>query len=354
MMKAVVLKGERELAVEDVPLPHIPGAGPDEVERVEIAACGICGSDLRYYKGDNPWAIQTLGRNMENPTDIIIGHEAGGFLEGEEGGRLVFPWTFKGCMECELCLTGREHLCADTEHIGHGAGWGEMDYYPGTMAEYCELWADRVYPVSEELSPKEVALIEPTAVSVHAVERAELESGADVGLIGLGTVGLLIAQVARSYGANDLFGYDRRELPLEKAGELGVDYPLDVSERGPVEVTEEQSVEGLDVVFDTVGTGETIEAGLSLLSPDGVLVQLAGPVGEIEFPYMHLSGERGLTTSANFNYFDLQAAIKLVEKGRVQTEPLITHEFDIDQAEQAFQVALRKEEHEALKVIVHP
>ncbi len=350
-MKAVVLKKKEEIAVEDIEIPRLS----EPKKKVKIEACGVCGSDLRYYKGDNPWAIQTLGFNMDNPNDIVIGHEAGGVVEENGEEQLVFPWTFKGCMECEMCLTGKEQLCPDTQHIGHGAGWGEMDHYPGTMAEYCEIWSDRVYPVSDDLKPEEVAMIEPTSVAVHALETSGLKAGSSVAIIGMGSIGLLIAQVARKYGASTIVGTDPRRLPLEKAEELGVDRPVRIGEESVKEVVENTlDSDGVDYVFDTVGTPETIEEGLSLLRPGGRLTQLAGPLEEISFPYTHLSAEKSIKTSANFNYFDMKTAIDFVERGEVRTKPLITHRFDISDAKRAFEVALNKEEHKALKVMVLP
>ncbi len=350
-MKAVILKGERNVEVEEIEVPHIS----EPSTKVKILACGVCGSDLRYYKGDNPWAIQTLGFNMDNPPNIVIGHEAGGVVNEDGEEQLVFPWTFKGCMQCESCLTGEEHLCPDTKHIGHGAGWGEMEYYPGTMAEYCEIWTDRVYPVSDHLSPEEVAMIEPTSVAVHAAETADLSASSSVAIIGMGSIGLLIAQVARRYGVSTIFGSDRRKMPLDKAEELGVDRPVHSGEEDfKREILRKSEEECVDVVFDTVGAPQTIEEGLSLLRRSGAMIQLAGPLEEISFPYTHLSAEKSITTSANFNYFDMKAAIDFVERGEVRTKPLITHKFDLEDAKQAFDVALHKRENEALKVMVLP
>ncbi len=162
-MKAAVLKAPGQLTVEDVPVPVLE---KDEV-LIKVASCGICGSDLRYFEGENPWALHTLGIETPTPPNIIMGHEfAGEVVEvGDDSfrklvGRRVVASPYKACGVCRLCREGRYNLCTATVHLGHGAGWGQRDYYPGGMAEFCPVWADKAYPLPDNVTYDEATLLD--------------------------------------------------------------------------------------------------------------------------------------------------------------------------------------------------
>ena len=133
---SVILKKPHVLAVENIPIPAI--AGPSV--RVRMQACGICGSDARYYQGDNPWSLHTLGKNLPSPPDMVLGHEVAGIVHEGKKERRVAILAYKSCGKCAQCLAGRENLCSATEHLGHSAGWKDMRYNPGGMAEEFEIW----------------------------------------------------------------------------------------------------------------------------------------------------------------------------------------------------------------------
>ena len=123
-MKAAVLKKPYQIVVEQLPGPT---PEPDQVV-IEVAHCGVCGSDIRYFKGENPWALHTLGRNAPNPPNIILGHEFSGRIveAGSEKfshlvGQDVAIIPYDICGRCPDCLAGNHHLCQNMIHIGHGA-----------------------------------------------------------------------------------------------------------------------------------------------------------------------------------------------------------------------------------------
>ena len=150
-MKAVVLRQPRQLDWADVPEPRLTA---EHDVLIQVEACGICGSDLRYWQGDNPWALHTLGRHVPNPPNIILGHEYAGVVAkvnspayGHLLGRRVGVQSFRTCGKCDFCCSGSQNLCRNTIHMGHAQGWGQMDYYLGAYAEYCLGWADLLFPI---------------------------------------------------------------------------------------------------------------------------------------------------------------------------------------------------------------
>ena len=174
-MKAVVLTKPRNLELLDIPLPKL---SKENHVLIKVEACGICGSDLRYWNGENPWALHTLGKHVENPANMVMGHEFAGEVVQVNSpkykhylGQRVGVQSYRVCGKCSFCTSGRENLCRDMIHIGHAQGWGKMDYYPGAYAEYCLGWADLLHPISKEISSAEAALSDILCVAVHVVDR---------------------------------------------------------------------------------------------------------------------------------------------------------------------------------------
>jgi L-iditol 2-dehydrogenase len=356
-MKAVVIEKPHHLELRDIPMPR---PLQDEV-LVKVAACGICGSDLRYLHGDNPWARQTLGAVKENPHNMPVGHEFAGTIAGvgseslrDRIGRRVAVLAYRGCGSCRHCRLGQHNLCGEVKHIGHSAGWEGEEFNPAGMGEYCRVWNEMARDLPESISFERATLLDALAVAIHACRRGNIEKGDSVLIIGTGAVGLLILQVALISGASHVACRDAHPAPLSVARELGADACRLVPETVPLTGEPSPGEPSFDAVFDSVGTGETVSAGLRSLRRGGRLVALALAADAYRIPPALLSGERSITTSANNGYPEFQGAIDLMASGRIQADPLITHRFPLLKAKRAFQVAEEKEEHGAIKVILLP
>ncbi len=357
-MQACVLRGANDLAVQDVPRPT---AGRGEVV-IRVRACGICGSDLRYWRGHNPWARQTLGIDAPNPPNMILGHEvAGEIVEVGEGvdprriGERVALLAYKGCCVCRYCRRGQENLCENTLHLGHGAGWTARDYYPGGMADYCPVWSEMAYVIPDAISYDEATFLDGLGVAVRAVARSQVRPMENVVVLGAGPIGLLILQVAQAYGARQVLCTEVSEASMEIAWACGADGVLDARQGGLVEAVREATQgHGADVVLDTVGHEETLRDGLRMLARGGRLVALAIKPEEVRFDAALLSGERTITTTANSPYPDFQHAIDLMAAGKINVTPMITHGFPLSQALEAFSTAEDRANTGAVKVIIHP
>lgn len=349
-MTAVVLRGPRDLEVMTVPVPH---PRPGEA-LLEVTACGICGSDLRYYEGENPWAKHTVGHETPNPPNMILGHEVAGRHEG----RAVAALAFKSCGRCLACRRGQENLCADTAHLGHGAGWGDVEFYPGGMAELCPVWQEHLYALPPGVSAAEGTFLDGLAVAVHAVRRAALLPGASLLVLGAGPIGLCIMQAARAMGAGPSWVADVYDVALECAAGLGADETRQVDGGGMTDLAEELAPgpgkRGMDAVFESTGDPQAQEAALRMLAPGGCMVLMAGAAPGLRLPDGAVAGERRLTTASNHMYEDFQIALELLASGRVRVGPMITHTFPLAEALRAFDVARDKPRHGAIKVIIEP
>ena len=358
-VKALVLRSPEQLEIMDVPKPKL-SAGQ---VLIKVSKCGICGSDVRYFHGENPWAKQTLGRHIDNPPNIILGHELTGVVhevfdksDAHLLGKRVGINTFITCGRCGFCRNGQENLCENTKHLGHGQGWGKMDFYPGGMAEFCPAFASQIYELPENVTDEKATFFDPLIAAIHAVDVGGPKPLDKAAIIGAGPIGLLIAQLVKVYGATHTFITDIAAENIAIAEKVGVNYPLNLSGGSKCLyelVMEKTNSLGVNVAFNTVGTSASILESLKILKKGGTLVLMAAKEDELNIPSLLLSGERTIRTSSNAMYTDFPRVIELVSTGQVKVDPLITHRFDLPDALKAFEAACNKSKTGAVKVIIN-
>jgi threonine dehydrogenase-like Zn-dependent dehydrogenase len=353
-MKAVVLRKTNDLAVCEVPVPQL---SPDQV-LVRTTHCGICGSDIRYLRGDNPWAKQTLGEKHTNPPNIILGHEVTGVVEAVGSrcdvnlvGKRVAIVAFGTCGKCIYCRRGEEHLCAETQHLGHGAGWGESDYYYGGMAEYVPVNEKWLVLLPETISNEAGALLDPLGVAVHGVKTANVREDDVVLIVGGGAVGALAVSVARARGAKYVVLLDICDSVLPVAECMGADYAVNPMREDVADLIKDLSGgHGAEAIIDTVGA--PLMTYLPLLARGGIYVTMTVTSDSQDFKTILLAGERTIKSSCNFQYSDYWEALSLLENSETDFCSIITHRFAVDDALEAFRVAEDKAETGAVKVII--
>ncbi|RJP70053.1 MAG: hypothetical protein C4532_09905 [Candidatus Abyssobacteria bacterium SURF_17] len=355
MISAALLRGPRDFALTQIPEFELA----DDQVMIQVAACGICGSDLRYYHGENPWALHTLGISLPNPPNIVLGHEfagkvvnAGAFPALE--GKRVAVMSFKTCGMCESCRSGRENLCRNTVHLGHGAGWGTRQYYPGGIAETCPAWGSHCFELPDAMSFEQAAMLDVVGVGVHAARVAGVRPGASVVVFGAGPIGNAIMQASRAMGASRVFVIDTYDVALDIARTCGATLAIKAGHVEPVSAIREANSGNCSFAFDTVGTADTLHKCIGLLAEGGAIVNMA--VHDMEMPLkpLALGSERALRTSCNFLPEEFPLSLSLVLSGQINVEPWITHRFPLSEVEKAFDTALNKERHGAFKVMIHP
>jgi threonine dehydrogenase-like Zn-dependent dehydrogenase len=333
-MKAVVLEAPRRLALRDIPIWPIEAYGDPDMVLVKVAACGVCGSDTRYYGGENPWAMHTLGRHVDNPPGIVLGHEFAGevvaVLDEKNArllGRRIAPVCSKVCGTCPECVSGRTELCPNTVHTGHGQGWGKRDFYPGAYAEYVPAWGSGCFAIPDGLTYGEAAMMDILAVCVHVAHQGNVQPGRPVLMMGAGPAGNGIAQAVLNLGASRVVVTDIADAPLEAARRRGFDAVVDArgkSHRALVEELSALAPEGFGSVFDSVGGRNSFELGLRLLGKKGTLVNMAVHDLDIPVNFLRLGSERRITTSSNFATGDYPLALSWLESGRFSVKDWLT------------------------------
>lgn len=304
-MRAARFHPGEGLRIEDVPRPDV---GPGEV-LVEVAACGVCHSDLHLLDGDLPLT--------ESRT---LGHEvAGTVAETGEGvdlavGTEVAVYGGWGCRSCEICARGDDQLCNLTEWLGIGTDGGYAEYVRVPTVDYC-------LPLEGIDTLEAAPLTDAGLTPYHALEKADVDAGDRVAVIGVGGLGEFAVQFARLHGCQ-VVAVDRDEAALERAAELGADATVDTS--GSVSRGIRTAADGpVDAVVDLVGVDETLQWGANVLCADGRLVLAGIGGGSIDFSWNPLVGSEVTYRTVQWgNPEELRTVLDIARQGRleVQTE----------------------------------
>jgi propanol-preferring alcohol dehydrogenase len=295
------------MQLEEVP---DPSPGPGEV-LVRVTAAGICHTDLHFGSG-----LLDLG-----VVPITLGHEVVGRIErtgagvpAERAGERVVVYYYAGCGACERCLAGDENLCEALR-----AEYGFVS--DGGFAERACVPARNAVPLPAHVGDAQAAPIGcAVTTAVHAAGLGRVGLGDWVVVLGAGAVGFGLVQVARLAGAR-VIAVGRTPAKLERARELGAEHVIragaeDVAKR----VRELTRGHGADVVFELVGTSETMAASLAALAKRGRLVFVGYSFDELRVhPIRLVVGEQVVTASVGNTLAELRRAVDLVADGRVRT-----------------------------------
>jgi len=353
-MRAARYHGNRDVRVEEVERRSI---GADEV-RLDVEACGICGSDLKEYV-DGPRAIPTEPHPLTGETlPVTMGHEIGGTVvdvgsavEGVEPGMNVAVSPVMWCGECRLCESGNYHLCADK-------GWVGFSGDGGGFAEEVIVSQEKAIPLPEGVPAEMGALAEPFTVGLHAIHRSAFEAGDTAAVFGCGPIGLTIVQNLRAAGAQRIYASEPQQMRREIAGECGADVPIDPFDEDPVDRILDET-DGVDVAFEVAGTEPTLNQAVSSTRPTGDITVVSIFEGAAAIhPGQLVTGERTIRGTASrlsgprsFEEFD--AVVSQFANGGLDPESLVTSRIELDDIDDGFEQLLGDDVSE-IKILVKP
>ena len=342
-MKTLLLSKYNHLEIADLPRPT-PLA--DEV-LIQVAACGICGSDVHGYDGSS-------GRRIP---PIVMGHEAAGRVAavGEkvtslaEGHRVTFDSTIY-CGACSHCLRGDVNLCDNRQVLGVSCG----DYRrAGAFAEYVVVPARIVYRLPDQLSFTEAAMLEATAVALHAVNVTQMPPDSAALVIGAGMIGLLILQALRATGCSRVFVADIDESRLKMATELGATAVVSAKSDLVPQITKLTNGTGVDVVLEAVGRNETVSAAIDCVRKGGTVTLVGNISPEVTLPLQKVVSRQIRLQGSCASAGEYPKAIELLASGAIRVKPLITAVAPLDQGPAWFE-RLHAGEPNLLKVVLTP
>jgi L-iditol 2-dehydrogenase len=341
-MKALLLSEYKQLEVVSLPIP-VPG--PREV-LVQVAACGICGSDVHGYDGSSGRRIPPVIMGHEAAGTIAaVGSEVSGLAEGE---RVTFDSTAY-CGVCEFCRRGEVNLCDDRQVIGVSCAEFKR---AGAFAEYVTVPAHIVYRLPDTLSFAEAAMLEAVSVALHAARISELAGGETALVIGAGMIGLLVLQAARAAGCSRVFVADVDATRLKLAADLGADGTINAD--GIVQqILDNSAGRGADVVFEAVGRNETVVAAIDCVRKGGKVTLIGNIVPEVSMPLQKVVTRQIRLQGSCASAGEYPQAIELISTGKVKVARLITAIAPLSDGPAWFQ-RLYEREPNLMKVVLDP
>lgn len=311
-MEALVLTGIKSLELKEIAQPEVK---PDEV-KIHTAFAGICGTDHALYAG--------LPGSAPAVPPIVLGHENSGVVVevGSEvtnvkvGDRVaVDPNIY--CGQCKYCRTGRPELCEHLSAIGVTRDGGFEDYFTAP--------ASVVYPIPDNVSLKAAALVEPISCAVHGIQLLKVSPYQKALVIGDGFMGQLFVQILQAYGIHevDLAGIVDEKLAMAK-DKFGAKRTFNTMAGDKIPDSE------YDVVIEAVGSPKTQEAAIEAAARGGQVLMfgVGGPDDTFEMNTYEVF-QKQLTIQGSFiNPNAFEDSLALLASGKVDVEPLISHELD--------------------------
>jgi threonine dehydrogenase-like Zn-dependent dehydrogenase len=341
-VRAVVTQGVGSMAVVERDEPAAPDAGSVVVSP---EAVGICGSDYHFFAGE----LSDAAGGSQFPR--VQGHEVAGRISAvgpgcreELGvGQLVALWPLEACGQCYPCTVGRPNTCDNFKLIGI--------HVDGGLQERLSTAQDQVFPIQAD-DPAVAALAEPVSIAVRAVNRASIEAGERVVVLGAGPIGQCVCLVAHERGARTL-AVDLQESRLECSREAGSDTLVwtDAAEvvgfarrwAGPA---------GPPVVIDATGAAAAVGAMIDMVASAGRAVQVGMSNEEVPLRIGSLTEKEidllGVSCCGSEEFGD---AVGVVERNAGLLSGLISHEFPLDQAPDALRFAISNPT-EVMKVVI--
>jgi L-idonate 5-dehydrogenase len=311
-----------------------PEVGAGEV-LIRLGAGGICGSDLHYYyEGRNGSFV------IREP--LVPGHEASGVVAKVgagvtrvKPGDKIAVSPSQACRRCDYCRAGREHLCRNMRFLGSASVFPHVQ---GMFAECFVLGERQCYPVSADISLGELAFAEPLAVGLHAANRAGDLLGKSVLVAGAGTIGCLVVIAAKLKGATTVTACDVLDRPLAAARAVGADRTVRADrERDALAAAQ------FDVAFEASGSLAALNACVAAVKRGGTVVQV-GTLPHEPLPFvLNDIMAKELDVKGAFRWgIEFDWAVEYIASRRVDVGPLLSRQFPLAEAVEAFALARDK------------
>lgn len=337
-MKASRFLGNKTFAVTDLPTPH---AGPGELV-LRNQVCGVCGTDVHIYHGEP-------GSADVNPP-VVLGHEYSGEVvevgEGVTGFAVgdhvtVDPNIY--CGHCAYCQNGKKQLCPSMEAIGVTRDGG--------FAQYSRIPAAQAFKLEPTVPWEAAAMAEPLACCLHGIDLAGIQVGDKVCVVGGGAIGLLMVQLAKLSGASQIVLSEPNEKRRQVGLQLGANAAIDPTRPDAQEAFAQVLGGGANVVIECVGNVPAVKSAFQFAGKGATVLLFSVPKVDATFdlPLFDVY-KKELTIKGSFVNPDTHArAVALINSGKVDFDPIITHRFTLDQLPEAIAMQMSDA---SIKVVV--
>lgn len=313
---------------------------------IKVRAAGLCVTDLHVYTGQFAYG---------NPPHIL-GHEiAGDICEVGENvsqdliGKRVTVETSIGCGSCELCLSGKRHLCADMTEIGFAP-------HSGGYAEYVKAPAANVIELPENVTYEEAGIIESVVCPMGSLMRNGINFGETVAIFGVGPAGLAYVQGAKVMGAGKVIVIARDNERLSRALDFGADVAINSKEENLVErIMQETDGKGADLVCEAAGVPETILQSFKIVRKAGrvILYGIPADSDKIDFPVTSIVTNQIEVYGTVGEPAVWKPLLQMVSQGRINLRDMVTHKLKLEDINKGFEI-MRTKEDNPIKIVIEP
>jgi L-idonate 5-dehydrogenase len=317
-MKSIVIHAAKDLRIEEQ-VAETPGPGQVQIQ---LAAGGICGSDLHYYNHGGFGDIR-----LKQP--MVLGHEVSGYITvlgkgvtGLKEGQLVAVSPSRPCGDCKYCNEAMFNQCLNMRFYGSAMPFPHIQ---GAFREVLVTEAAQC-AVADGLSAGEAAMAEPLAVCLHAVKRAGPMLGKSVLVTGCGPIGILCILAARRAGADLIVATDLGAFTLGMARKAGADVTINMVEQAGELAQYAQAKGTFDVLFECSGAAPALVGAIPVLRPAATIMQL-GLGGDMTLPVQAMTAKE-LSLKGSFRFHEeFHTGVSLMQKGLIDVKPYITQIF---------------------------
>ena len=307
---------------------EIPEISVDYV-LVKVMRIGVCGSDIHVYHGQHPYTPYPVVQGHE--TSCVVEKVGSNVIKFEPGDKVTIEPQVP-CGKCYACKCGLYNICDQLKVIGFQT--------TGVASDYFAVPANKLVKMPAEMSYDAGAMIEPLAVGVHAVQKAGDITGKNILVYGAGPIGNLVAQAAKALGAAEVMIVDLNDKRLEIARQCGADYAVNPRHENLTNrLGEAWGIQKkADCIFECSGAEAAIHSAIenARKGTDIVVVAVYGQAPLMDMALVN-EAELKLIGTARYIIDDFRTAIRLVESGNVQLDPLITDIFAFERYDDAYQ-----------------
>lgn len=331
-MRQVVLTHPGHFDLREAPMPQLERA-EDVLLRVE--SVGVCGSDIHYFKQG-----RIGSQKLEGP--FVVGHECSARVEavgtavrGLSPGARVAIDPLVCCGKCDQCSAGRPHTCRKQQFLGCP---GQLQ---GAMRDYLVMPEECCFEVGQELSPGATVMAEPLAIGLHAQRQfGPVQPGGAFAVLGCGPVGLCVLTALQQAGARDVACSEPLAYRQAMARQLGAPRVEHPDSAGAAWVKSYPS--GFDAVFECSGEPEALRFGLETLKPGGTLVIVGIPEDDsISLDIGLLRRKELVIKNVRRQNGCAEDAARMLDAGLTGLETVVTHHFQPEESQQAFELVSR-------------
>jgi len=331
-MKAAIYTGIEQIAIQEVERDTPP---PGFV-LVDTKQTGICGSDLHSYFGNWGQSHEYAAGHETCGTVVELGDDVNCLDIGDK----VAVECFSHCRTCKYCETGQYNLCRNR-------AWISPNMHGG-FAEYTSTHHSGLFKLPDRMTFEQGALVEPLAVSHRAVARTGANSRNSLAIIGGGTIGQFCLADAVAAGIKQTLITVKYEQQAELAKSLGAEHVVNIRDTDVREYVKDITKgSGFDAVVETVGGAENFNTATTIVRKQGAVVLVAGYYKPLEVNLSTIVWSEAYITGSNcYGYSgmetDFEAAIELIDSGKVDATKLVTHYYPLEEISEAFRVSADK------------